>query len=77
MVVETNLSTLEVVSLVLPASVTFSSAGYLEPGDLRSLDAFHLATAREMEDDLSAATASDQRLAAACAHHATSVLWPA
>lgn len=47
--------------LTVPASV-FASAGRLDPVELRSLDAVHLAAALELGDDLEALVAYDERL---------------
>ena len=73
---EAVLSALEFVSLVLPSSVTFFSAGGAEPSDLRSLDAIHLATALEMEEDLTAMVTYDRRLHVACSRHGITALSP-
>jgi len=43
---------LAAISLVLPAVSTFFTAGRLDPQELRSLDALHLAAALELGDDL-------------------------
>lgn len=53
---------LDGVSLVLPAATTFHRAASLSPGELRSLDALHLATALELGADLEAVVAYDRRL---------------
>ena len=42
-----------------------NTAGRLPPPELRSLDAIHLATAQELEDELSAIVTYDHRMAAA------------
>ena len=68
---------LESVSLVLPSVETFYSAGELEPTELRSLDAIHLATALEMGADLTALVTYDERLAAASRTAGLHVVMPA
>lgn len=52
------------------------AAGRLTPGDLRSLDAIHLATAQRLGSDLSTFITYDQRLEAAARHHAIRVSAP-
>jgi uncharacterized protein len=44
----------------------FEAAGRLDPPQLRSLDALHLAAARELGHDLAGVVTYDQRLAEAC-----------
>lgn len=51
-------------------------ASRLEPPHLRSLDAFHLATALRMRDDIEAFVCYDQRLAEAAALHGLNVEAP-
>lgn len=53
---------LDTVSLILPSSSTFFTAGQLSPVTLRSLDALHLAAAMEIGDDLQGIVAYDDRL---------------
>ena len=62
--------------LTLPTSV-FASAGRLEPDELRSLDAIHLATALELGDDLEALVASHDRLQHAARLNGIEVMAPA
>lgn len=50
------------VSLIMPASSTYASAGVIEPTSLRSLDALHLASALELGEDLEGIVAYDDRL---------------
>lgn len=45
----------------------FEAAGTLDPPRLRSLDALHLAAARELGDDLAGIVTYDRHLAEACA----------
>jgi predicted nucleic acid-binding protein len=53
---------LEVVSLVTPAPSTFLVGGSLEPPQLRTLDALHLAAALELGDDLDALVTYDTQM---------------
>jgi uncharacterized protein len=53
---------LDVVSLVTPAPSTFLLAGRLEPPQLRTLDALHLAAALELGDDLDGLVTFDTRM---------------
>lgn len=53
---------LDTVSLILPSSTTFFSAGQLSPATLRSLDSLHLAAAMEIGVDLEGIVAYDDRL---------------
>lgn len=62
--------------LSVPASV-FASAGRLDPVELRSLDAVHLAAALELGDDLEALVAYDERLLQAARLNGIDVLAPA
>ncbi len=54
--------------LVKISSGVLDEAGVLLPGDLRSLDAIHLATARRLGQDLGAIVTYDERLADAATH---------
>lgn len=53
---------LAAISLVLPAVSTFFTAGRLDPPELRSLDALHLAAALELGDDLEGVVTYDGRV---------------
>jgi predicted nucleic acid-binding protein len=53
---------LAAISLVLPAVSTFFTAGRLDPPELRSLDALHLAAALELGDDLEGVVTYDGRM---------------
>ena len=53
---------LDVVSLVTPTPSTFLLAGSLEPPQLRTLDALHLAAALELGDDLDALVTYDTKM---------------
>jgi len=55
---------LSVVSLVLPAASTFLEAARLDPPQLGTLDALHLATALELGADLEGLITYDKRLIA-------------
>lgn len=67
---------LETVSLVLPAASTFLVAGMLQPLELRSLDALHLAAALELGDDLEGIVTYDERMATAAAEASITVVSP-
>ncbi len=62
--------------ITVPAS-TFAAAGRLDPDQLRSLDAIHLAAALELGDDLEALVAYDQRLQHAAQLNGIEVVAPA
>lgn len=53
------------------------AAGLLEPAELRSLDAIHLASAGQLGSDLQAFVTYDERLAAAAAGRGLRVIRPA
>lgn len=61
--------------LALPAGV-FERAGELEPPEMRSLDALHLAVALDLGDDLDGIVTYDERLAAAAELHGVAVVAP-
>jgi len=61
--------------LTLPAE-TFERATELEPHQLRSLDALHLAAALELGDELDGIVTYDDRLAEAAALHGVAVIAP-
>jgi predicted nucleic acid-binding protein len=58
-------SVLQRVDLVRVNDRILNAAGLLQPPDLRSLDAIHLATAEQLADDLGAIVTYDDRMAAA------------
>lgn len=62
--------------LTVPASL-FAAAGRLDPPELRSLDAVHLAAALELGDDLEALVAYNERLQQAARVNGIDVLAPA
>ena len=53
---------LDAVVLLKVTTATFEAAGRLEPNELRSLDAIHVAAALELGDDLEGIVAYDRRL---------------
>jgi len=55
----------------------FAAAGRLQPDELRSLDAIHLAAALELGDDLEALVAYDDRLRHAARLNGIEVIAPA
>ncbi len=55
---------------------TFDAAGRIEPVDLRSLDALHLAVARLLGPELAGIVTYDTRLTAAARQHGIEVLAP-
>jgi hypothetical protein len=62
---------------MLPATAAiFDAAGLIEPLELRSLDAVHLATAIDIRDDCDGFITYDDRLAAAARHHDLAVIAP-
>lgn len=61
--------------LQLPSSL-FDAAGRLEPADLRSLDALHLASALDLGDDLHGLVTYDTRLANAASRAGIAVINP-
>lgn len=62
--------------LLKATSSTFESAGRLDPDDLRSLDALHLASALDLGDDLDQMVTYDDRLAAAAQANGIGVAAP-
>jgi predicted nucleic acid-binding protein len=62
--------------LTVPASL-FAAAGRLDPLELRSLDAVHLAAALELGDELEALVAYDERLQQAARLNGIDVVAPA
>ena len=59
------LSLLNRIAMIQVDASVFEQSGYVGSPSLRSLDAMHLAAARELGDDLSAVVAYDERLLAA------------
>jgi len=54
-----------------------AAAGSLEPADLRTLDAIHLATAHQLESDLARLITYDERVGSAARAMGWSVISPA
>ncbi len=57
-------------------SATFERAATLDPEELRSLDALHLAAALELGDELDGIVTYDDRMAAAASQHGVAVVVP-
>lgn len=64
------------VVLIEMTPALLEAAGELEPADLRTLDAIHLATALSMDDPSLTFITYDTRLAAAAGRHGLAVLSP-
>jgi predicted nucleic acid-binding protein len=62
--------------LIKLTTAHFEAAGRLDPTELRSLDALHLAVALDLGDDLEAVVAYDRRLIAAAEANGVRVLAP-
>ena len=73
---ETVEKALATVSLILPGSATFSTAGKLAPPGLRSLDALHLASALELGGELEGLLTYDERITEGAKNMALAVLAP-
>ncbi len=67
---------LDSIMLVQVRPATFEAAGRLDPADLRSLDAIHLAAALDLGDDLEALLTYDQRMAKAAIANGLAVVAP-
>ena len=67
---------LDSVTLVEVTPAVFEDAGRLDPSELRSLDAIHLAAALDLGDDLDGLVTYDDRLAAASASNGVTVVTP-
>ena len=68
---------LDGLTLVALSTSVFHEAGRLEPPELRSLDALHLAVALSLGDDLDGIVAYDDRFVAAAEAHGIPALGPA
>lgn len=64
------------IALVPLDAVTLAGAETIEPRDIATLDAIHLATCVRMADDLDAVMTYDARLARGAEHHGLTVLAP-
>lgn len=67
---------LDSITLIAVSPEVFEEAGRLEPPDMRSLDALHLAAALDLGDDLDGLVTYDERLAAATAAIGVTVITP-
>ncbi|MGH7881944.1 MAG: type II toxin-antitoxin system VapC family toxin [Candidatus Dormibacteraceae bacterium] len=67
---------LDRVDLIQADTTLSDEAGVLNPSDLRSLDAIHLATARSLGSQLGALATYDRRLAVAAAWYGLPVVSP-
>ena len=67
---------LQRIDLVRVNDRILNAAGVMGPPDLRSLDAIHLATARELGDELSALVTYDDRMAAAARQMGFKIVQP-
>lgn len=68
---------LDSLTLLTLTTATFESAARLDPAVLRSLDALHVASALELEDELQGLVAYDDRLAVAAQAQGIAVVAPA
>ena len=67
---------LDTIAMVTPTSIDFAKAGDLDPPELRSLDALHLAVALGLGDDVDSMLTYDHRLADAAEAHGLTVIAP-
>ncbi len=67
---------LEAITLVDLRTSTFEEAARLDPPDLRTLDALHLAAALDLGDDLQAVVTYDERLAEAATGNGIATIAP-
>ena len=67
---------LEAITLIAPSPDVFEQAGRLDPVEMRSLDAIHLATALDLADDLEGLVTYDERLAAGATTNGVAVYAP-
>ena len=67
---------LDALTLFVLTSATFERAATLDPDDLRSLDALHLAAAMELGDELDGMVTYDDRMAVAAARYGVAVIAP-
>ena len=70
-------SVLDAVTLFNLSAATFERAATLDPEELRSLDALHLAAALELDDELDGIVTYDDRMAAAASLYGIAVIAPA
>ncbi len=69
-------SVLDALTLFNLTSATFERAATLDPEELRSLDALHLAAALELGDELDGIVTYDDRMSAAAALYGIAVVAP-
>ena len=69
-------SVLDALTLFNLTSATFERAATLDPEELRSLDALHLAAALELGDELDGIVTYDNRMAAAASLYGVAVIAP-
>lgn len=69
-------SVLDALTLFNLTSATFERAATLDPEELRSLDALHLAAALEMGDELDGIVTYDRRMAATASLYGLAVITP-
>jgi len=67
---------LDAVTLVEVTTAVFEEAGRLEPAELRSLDAIHVAAALDLGDSLDGLVTYDDRLSSAAEANAITVIAP-
>lgn len=67
---------LDSVTLIEVTTAIFAEAGRLDPPEMRSLDAVHLAVALDLGDDLDGLVTYDDRLAAAATTNGVTVVGP-
>ena len=67
---------LDALTLFSLTSATFERAATLDPKELRSLDALHLAAALELGDELDGIVTSDSRMAVAASLYGVAVIAP-
>ncbi|WP_298340015.1 type II toxin-antitoxin system VapC family toxin [Ferrimicrobium sp.] len=69
-------SVLDALTLLSLTSATFERAATLDPQQLRSLDALHIAVALELGDELDGIVTYDERMAAAASSYGIGVIMP-
>jgi predicted nucleic acid-binding protein len=69
-------SVLDAITLFNLTSATYERAATLDPEELRSLDALHLAAALELGDELDGIVTYDDRMAAAASLYGVAVIAP-
>jgi predicted nucleic acid-binding protein len=69
-------SVLDALTLLSLTSATFERAAILDPQQLRSLDALHIAVALELGDELDGIVTYHERMAAAASSYGIGVIMP-